>query len=397
MALHHYRQPITWENGIIAKYLYQGKGFLIDYFGRIAEPTSLQAPGYPVVLWAFWKLFGQTPTAYFLLSVTQCLAVASMVWPMGFLSRRWFPDSPPWIAQGMVVVYPLYLWYCTRIHHTAYVMALHPWLLWTWLERCRKGPWQGVGTGVLSAIAGLFQPVLLGVYAICGAVLLAGALLKRQWKPAVNLILAALAVVACLTPWTIRNYKVQGRLILVKSGMAKEFWMGNNPHATGTGFAAGGAGEITYVYPPKAFARLGKVPEIVMMDALDAEAWEYIKANPGKTVEMTLKKLLWFWTAPPAGLLRSSQEGESLKYRPIEIGYWAAVAGLAALGILTARRPIGEYLALLALYVLVYSAIYGMTHVGQARFRGEIEFIFLFGAAAGFYFVLNRFLRKSDG
>jgi hypothetical protein len=395
LAIRHYQHPITWENGSIAQYLYEGKGFRIDYFGLTAEPTSIQAPGYPVVLWAFWKMLGQTPAAYLALSAAQCLAIASMVWPMGALSRRWFPDAPPWIAQAAVVIYPLYLWYCTRIHHTAFVMALHPWLLWTWLAWCRRGPWQGIGTGILSGIAGLFQPVLLGVFAICGAVLLAGAVLRREWKSTANLLLAALAVVACLTPWTIRNYKVHGRLILVKSGMAKEFWMGNNPHATGTGFADGGATEVTNAYPPKAFALLGKIHEIAMMDALDSEAWAYIKANPQKTVEMTSKKLLWFWTVTPRDLVRSAQEGESLTYRAIDIGYWTIVVILAAAGILTSRKLSREYLAVLALYIAVYSTIYGMTHVGQARFRGEIEFIFLFAAAAGFHAVLKLFSRPS--
>jgi hypothetical protein len=396
LAIHHYRHPITWENGDIAQYLYEGKGFRIDYFGLTAEPTSIQAPGYPVVLWASWKLFGQTPTAYLLISVTQCLAVASMVWPVGNLSRRWFPDAPAWIAQAFVTLFPLYLWYATRIHHTAYVMALHPWLLWAWLEQCRRGAWQAAATGILSGIAGLFQPVLLGVYGILGAALLAGSLFKRQWNVAARLGLAAVVVIGCLTPWTIRNYHVQHRLILVKSGMGKELWMGNNPHATGTSFAAGGADEITNVYPPKAYAFFGKIHEIAMMDALNAEAWSYIKANPARTVQMTAKKLLWFWTIPPRDLVRSSEEGESLTYRLVAIAYWAAIVALAALGVIFARGYLREYLPVLMIYLFVYSAIYGMTHVGQARFRGEIEFIFLFPAAAGFWFLFSLVFKRSS-
>jgi len=389
LALRHYQHPILWENGGIASSLYEGHGFRLAYFGPTAEPTSVQAPGYPVLLWGFWEAFGQTPRAYLILSAIQCLALASMVWPVGMLSRRWFPDVPVWIAQAIVAVYPLYLWYGTRIHHTGLVMAMHPWLLWAWLAWCRRGPFQGIATGLFSGLAGLFQPVLLGVYAICGAALLAGAAASRRWKPAISLLAAALAVVACLTPWTIRNYKVHGRLILVKSGMAKEFWMGNNPHATGTAFATGGAEEITNVYPPKAYALRGKLSEIQMTDALDAEAWAYIKANPGRTVEMTLKKILWFWTVPPRDLVRSSQEGEALTYRGIQIAYWAIIVILAVIGIAASPHPVKEYLAVMALYVGVYSAVYGMTHVGQARFRGEIEFIFLFGAAAGIYFSLK--------
>ena len=397
LAIHHYRHPITWENGNIAEFLYEGRGFRIDFLSQVAVPTSVQAPGYPVLLWGLWKLFGQTPTGYLLLSVIQCLAVASMVWPMGMLSRRWFPDAPAWIAQGLVVVAPLYLWYCTRIHHTAFVMAMHPWLLWAWLEWCRRGPLQGIGTGVLSAIAGLFQPVLLGVYGVCGAVLLAGAVFKKQWKPAANLILAAIAVLACLTPWTIRNYRVHHRLILVKSGMPKEFWMGNNPHATGTGFVAGGAGEVTSVYPPKALALAGKAREIVIMDALKAEAWDYIKANPGKTVDLDMHKVLWFWTAAPKDLVRSSGEGEALTFRWVQLAYWTVFVALAALGILTSKHRVREYLAVLALFAVFYSGIYGMTHVGQARFRGEIEFVFLFGTAGGISFLWNLLFRNRRG
>jgi hypothetical protein len=394
LAIHHYRNPLLWENGNIAQYLYAGKGFRIDYYGRAAEPTSVQAPGYPVVLWGFYKMFGETPRAYLMLSMAQCLSVASMVWPMGMLSRRWFPEAPPWIAQALVTLYPLYLWYCTRLHHTAFVMAMHPWLLWSWLACCRRTAWEGIATGIFSGIAGLFQPVLLGVYALCGAGLLAGAVFGKQWKPAVHLILAAIAVIACLLPWTIRNYKVHGRLILIKDGMAKELWMGNNPHATGTSFAQGGAGEITNVYPPKAYSQFGKVSEIQMDDALQAEAWAYMKANPEKTVGMTLKKLVWFWTTAPENLLRAYGEGEALKFHSIDLLYWFGILALALLGVLTAKNPLWEYLAMFAIYFLVYSAIYGITHVGQARFRGEIEFIFLFPAAAGLHFLAEYFSRK---
>jgi hypothetical protein len=394
LGIRHYQHPVTWENGGIANYMYEGKGFSSD-FSLHGEPTSWQAPGYPVMLYLFWKAFGQTSTAYLLLSVAQCLAVASMVWPFGILSRRWFPDIPAWIAQALVVVAPLYLWYCTRIHHTAFVMAMHPWLLCAWLEWCRRGPLQAIGTGVLSGIAGLFQPVLLGVYGIIGVVLLAAALLKKDWKETSNLILAALFVVACLTPWTIRNYRVHGKFIFVKDSMGKEFWVGNNPHATGTAFVAGGTAEVTHVYPPKAFALVGKVPEIVVMDALKAEAWDYVKAHPGRTAELILHKILWFWTTPPKDLVRSSGEGEALTFRWVQLAYWTTFIAFGLLGIVTAKCPLKEYLAVLALFAVFYSGVYGMTHVGQARFRGEIEFVFLFGAAAGIHFLLSLLSRKA--
>jgi hypothetical protein len=148
------------------------------------------------------------------------------------------------------------------------------------------------------------------------------------------------------------------------------------------------------VYPPKAYALLGKLPEIAMDDALQAEAWAYMKANPRKTLEMTARKVFWFWTSPPENLLRTFGEGVAVRFHSVDTIYWGTVIGLAVLGVVTSRHPLGEYLAMIALYAVVYSAIYGITHVGQARFRGEIEFIFLFATAGGLQVVLNFFRNR---
>ena len=84
-----------------------------------------------------------------------------------------------------------------------------------------------------------------------------------------------------------------------------------------------------------------------------------------------------------------------MTFRWVQLAYWTAFVGLGVLGVFTAKYPVNEYLAVLALFAVFYSVIYGMTHVGQARFRGEIEFIFLFGAAAGIHFLLGLFSRKT--
>jgi len=235
----------------------RGKGFRIDYFGLTAEPTSIQAPGYPVVLWAFWKVLGQTPAAYLALSATQCLAIASMVWPMGALSRRWFPDAPPWIAQATVVIYPLYLWYAPASPHSL----------------CHGPP-----SLASLDMAGMVQARPVAGYRDRDSLrhrrfVPAGAPwrfchLRRgsaRWRRARETMEIdgqspprGPRGSRLPHPWTIRNYKVQGRLILVKSGMAKEFWMGNNPHATGTAFADGGATEVTNAYPPRPLPSSGK-------------------------------------------------------------------------------------------------------------------------------------------
>jgi hypothetical protein len=387
LAFGHYKHPVLWENGMIADNIYGGRGFSAN-FSLPIEPTSWQAPGYPYMITASWLLFGQGPAAYLFISVVQCLLLASMIWPMTALSRRWFPTIPILVVQVLTVLGPLYLWYGTRIHHTAFVMALYPWVLWGWLECVQKGRWQAFLVGAGTGLFALLQPVILGAFGIIGLVLLGQAVRKRYWEKVILLLIAGLAVLMTLTPWTIRNYQVHGRLLLIKSSFGKEFWMGNNPNATGTGYALGGAEEITNVYPPKCFEFRGKVSEIKLMNAMQQEATAWIKTNPRKFLSLTAHKIIWFWTLPPKDRVRSTGDAEALLFRGVYMTYWVALIALAITGC-ALRRPSSEYLWILALYIFFYSTVYGLTHVGQARFRGEIEFLFLPAAASGIFLILR--------
>lgn len=386
IALAHYKEPRLWENGGIAKYMLDGKGFS-GGLSITGEPTSWQAPGYPVLLVAFWKTIGQNSLAYFLISMLQCAAVAAMVWPMGWLSSRWFPQVPSVIVQITIVLAPLYLWYVTRLHHSALVMAVHPWLLYGWIKWSHENLGKAVGIGALTGLTALFQPTILGLYGVVGLGLLSRFAWQKQWRSFGILAVAGMVVVLCLVPWTIRNYQVHGKLILIKSSFGKELWMGNNPHATGTGYALGGAEEITYAYPPKCFELRGKVPEIELMAALQKEAIDFMKKNPGQFLKLTGEKVLWFWTLPPKDRVRTTGAAEAVMFRGVYATYWIALVGLAVLGFLRGQ-PIGrEYLLLTIFFCLFFSLVYGLTHVGQARFRGEMEFIFFPAAAAGLWWL----------
>ena len=392
VAIGHYKEPRLWENGGIALNLYEGRGFSAS-FSLPNEPTTWQAPGYPYLLYFFWKAMGQGTATYVAISVMQCLFLASMVWPMAAISARWFPRVPVWVVQLLTVVAPLYLWYGTRFHHTAIVMALHPWLLQAWLSWAGRGVGKSVWVGILTALAALFQPILLGVFGVVGFVRLVFAGLGRRWKEFIHLALAGVVVVLGLLPWTIRNYQTQGRLVLIKGSLGKELWMGNNPNATGTGYAIGGDEEITNKFPPRAFELRGKVREIELMDAMKKEAIEWIRENPGEFFHLTAKKIWWFWTLAPKDRVRSTGAAEALVFRGIYTFYWTVLVILTVGGLMLYRISF-EQAGILVLFICFYSVIYGLTHVGQARFRGEIEYIFLPAAAGCLYYIGNLLMAR---
>jgi len=393
VALGHYRQPTLWENGVIARYLLTGCGFCMD-FSRAAEPSSWQTPAYPLILAGAWRLFGEGAVAHLAISLIQACALASMVFPVRWLARRWCGEPAGTVAMWLTTVMPLYVWYATRLHQAGFVMAAHPWLIWAWLRlRDRPAVARGLGVGAASGLAGLLQPILLFLSGAIGATLLAGAMVGRRRREAYALAITALAAVIVLTPWTVRNWQVHGRFVPIRDSFGKEFWMGNNPHATGTGYAEGGAIEITYAYPPKAFALKGRVPEIQLMDAMFAEALEYVQADPMAFVARTAQKGWWFWTMTPAHLVRSTQGGEALTFRWLHLAYWLAFLLFAAVALVRGPRIPREYALILLLYILTFSVLYGLTHVGQARYRGEMEFVVLplvaLGLTAGAVLVMR--------
>lgn len=173
--------------------------------------------------------------------------------------------------------------------------------------------------------------------------------------------------------------------------------MGNNQHGTGTGFALGGGDEITYAHPPKAFAMRGKVSEIQLMNTMGEEAVAYIRRHPREFIGRTARKILWFWTVTPADRVRGVLGAEAVRFRRLHLMYWTALVLLAALALIRRVAPPREYVAVGIVYAGLYSLLYGLTHVGQARYRGEIEFLLLPLAAAGIAQLLRSRLTHAIG
>jgi hypothetical protein len=370
LVLGHWRGPSLWENGAIADALVAGHGFAVPTAGGGYEPTSWQAPAYPLLLAGLWTLLGKGPTAHLALSLLQALLTASVVVPLGALATRWSGPAAGAAARWLAALLPLHAWYSTRLHHTALDLALAPWVLLA-IVRLRDDPRPRdvVLAGASLAALGLVQPVLL---AALGAFALLLAASDRRRGRATALTLGV--CVALLAPWTVRNAFVHGRLVPIKDSLGKELWIGNNPQATGTAYLPGGLVPVEETHP----APPG--PEAERFAAMGAAARGWIAAEPGAFAALTARRLLWLWSWPPADLVRHGLGGEAVVYRWGHVAAWLGLVGLALLG---ARGPHPEQLLALVALFGVASLVYGVTHVGQARFRGEVEFVLVPLAAAG--------------
>lgn len=412
--LNDWQYPKWVEDGAIASSMYDGKGFSIwpkaeqrfytmEAKSRAAEkvarggripfselhPTSLHAPGYPFFLFILWKLFGRGPTGYLAISIIQALLASSMVFPLYWLTRRWFGEKSAALAMWITCLLPIYAWYATRFFSVAVFIPLHPWLLLAWVRlKEQSSPGRGLLAGCCTGLAALFQPMVLAIFGLLGLAGLARALMAGQTRAILGYGLAAMVVMLVLAPWTIRNYRVNGEFMVIRSG-AGPFWVGNNPHANGTAVIEGGRQDVYVAFPPQCVSLGTELDETAYHRALRQEALDYIGHAPGAFIGRTLKKVAWFWTWVPEKFVNRAFEKPGLKFRMLQIGYWVILVALAV-GAWMYRRPFpADYRLILCIYVLVGSVTYGLLHVGQARFRGEIEYIFIPAAACGLAVAFN--------
>lgn len=225
----------TYEHGEIAANLLAGRGFSIRFLGADG-PTSQQAPVYPFVVAAAYAIGGvETPRSLLILELSQCLLGGLLAWGVMRLAGEIAPPRRGLtIAAGLITaIHPTLVYAATHVQVAGLGATL---LVWTLLlgyrtERSRRTR-DAVLTGVLLALLALTDPILsLAALGIAWAVFLG----QRQVLPTFRLLAVTLAVaLAGITPWVLRNARVHGEFVPIKSTFGYAFWQGNCALSEGT-------------------------------------------------------------------------------------------------------------------------------------------------------------------
>jgi hypothetical protein len=180
---------------------------------------------------------------------------------------------------------------------------------------------------------------------------------RRQWSLALAFCVAAAVTVA---PWTLRNARTYGRLVLVASEGGVTFWTGNHPLARGEGDLAANPdikrAEIAFRLKHAGLSAEELEP-LYYRDAV-----RHILDHPGWWVWLVAKKA--FYTFVPLG---PSYTLHSTKYLLASVIPYLLLAPVAVIGLgrLLHRGAAATPLLLLALSVLMTSLIF----FPQERFR----------------------------
>ncbi len=280
-----------WAFGLIARSIASGHGF-----GSPFAPTGASAllpPVYSYLLAGIFKIFGIETKASVLaaLSLNSVFSALTCI-PVFFLARRAFGDRvATWAGWGWAFSpYGIYYgadwaWSTCLVTLELACLFLFAWRL---EDSSRTRDW--ILFGLFGGLAALTEPVTLSVVPLLGL----WTVYRRfrtnvPWKG--PMIAAALAALALMSPWLVRNYQLFHRFIPVRSGFGLELYIGNNGYSQRWVNSA--------LHPNHNDAELSeyeRVGEIAYMDHKLHQAEAYIRNHPAWFVWMTGRRVVYMWT-----------------------------------------------------------------------------------------------------
>jgi hypothetical protein len=178
------------------------------------------------------------------------------------------------------------------------------------------------------------------------------------------LLLCGLAVT--LAPWTIRNAVVTGNFVPTTLWVGPSLYDGLHPGATG-------ASDMQFIERDGLYRRMS---EYDVDQHYRRAAWEFVRAHPGRAIQLALIKLERYWNPIP--------NADQFRQWPIRAGvalFFIPGLALAIYGGWTVRRNFwGRFLC--GAPILYFAAVHAV-FVGSLRYRLPTEYPLLVLTAVG--------------
>jgi hypothetical protein len=369
-----------WEAGRIGRSLALGRGFADPFIPPGTGPTAWLAPLYPLVIGAVFHVFGiyTRSSGWVLLALNSIFSAATI--PAIFeIAQRCFGGNGDsnrdshggrrialWSAW-IWALYPATMQYSVRwIWETSLTTFLIAWVLVVTLRlrgtgeeaaplTSRKGLW--IGFGLLWGLIGLSNATPLLMLPVCVIWVIAG--VRDRRRALAGAVLAAVIFVACLAPWTWRNWQVFHTFIPTRGNFGAELHMGNSPGANG--FPWG----ITIFSQPD-LERYTTIGEVAFVRERGQQAMEYIRAHSERFMSLSLERVYFYWVNVP----HPPEKRWLLEFGREAVFCLLSITGWLGLLLAIRQRIPGAWL-FVAAFVLIPITYYFVT--AGARFRHPLE------------------------
>jgi len=371
-----------WEAGRIAHALVTGYGYsdpFANAFLAHTGPTAWLPPLYPLLMATIFRVFGVYTHAsgWVLLAIQSAFSAATALatWEIAArcFSRRvalwsaWIWALYP-AAMQYAVRWPWEMTITTALFSFTLVLALRMRDVdrsTFYVDRSQRTTDNEQPTtswllfGLLWALIALSNSTLLIFLPICGLWILLPHL--RDPRAYLGPLLAALLFLACIAPWTIRNWQAFHAFIPLRGNLGAEMYMGNGPGSNGLLM------EFDHPFQSpeqlRLYASLGEVRYVAMRGAA---AKTFIAAHPAHFAADVARRIYFFWAGVPhpADEAWHNEAGRTLNFA------FLSLAGLFGLGLALARRVPAA--GLFAWAFLLLPIPYYLITV-HARFRHPLE------------------------
>ena len=283
-----------WEDTAIATALVE-RGEFADPYVIPTGPSAHLPPFVPGILAMCWSLFGMSVAggyAVWILSITAFSTLYAMLpWLGGRLGPGREAGVLGGIAGALIVLPP-----GNGEELAAIFLGL---VAVVFLRRWTSGLGSlgaSLLLGVASGVAFHLQPVLLPVVLGWMCFELWWSRDSRKWRLSAVMVLGM--VIACV-PWGWRNYTVFDEVLFIRGNFGLELRMGNHERATGAMDVMVPRGDFrhprAHVEEAQLILELG---EAEYMKRARAEAIDWMRANPGDFLRLTVSRFAQFWLGP---------------------------------------------------------------------------------------------------
>ena len=341
------------------------------------DTGTYRPPLYPLFLAIIFDMVGTNIDAVRFVQSFMGVITCGLLFLIG---RRTGDERVGLIAAGLGAVYPFSVFFAGVVMVETLLVLLTVISLFLmqelqWTPSVRRAAVLG---GVLG-LGALCKPVLLAWV----AVLAVGVLVQFQrTTTGIRVVCKYLAVVTlalCLViaPWTLRNYTLTGYFLPISSNAGMNLLIGHEPNARGTyrhGFDYVGllhrvtGDQLDAVYRERAALR---------------KVVSWMVADPARTVRLSLRKLVLFWSPVVAGETVLRKFAAAVSYVPVVLlGVWGTW--------MLRRQPIAWPVAALA---ISFSAVH-VIFFAHTRFRLPVDAVLMVPAAWSISFLLSKWPRS---
>jgi hypothetical protein len=376
VPIHKANVPYGYELGRVARAIAAGEGFSSPLRDLDTGPTAWFTPIYPYLVAGIFKVWGiYSDMSRLIVATLNCAFAALTIIPIHGIAKRTFGEgvaigaSWAWVFLPTALYFPI-LW----IWDTALTALVF--LLIFWATLALRGnrsvlPWAAYGA--LWVTGGLVNPSILSLFPF-----FLGWLAWNERKEGGPWLKRAAAVLLLFTiglvPWTIRNYRVFGKFIVLRSNFGLELWLGNNPDVVEN------LSQLSHPNDnPEEGQRYKRMGEIAYMAEKQQLAFTFMRTHPRETLNYTFHRFVNIWLSQTDNLL--DLWATSTLFGKAVMTFNCLLSLLSLLGVLYAHRSRHADAAPYGMVLLIFPLVFYLTHSSQ-RYRFPMDPIVVVLAAS---------------